>query len=363
MSSYWFLLRTLPPAFAALFFVFFINLVIDYTAVKNWHGLGTGPYDVWFSGEKPPPPAVQPVALGGDAAVLPLSSGIRTSVAPFLAKETAARSLWAVNFAIAVIAAVAASLYCLTILWRQVHTIPGGGWLIPIILLMPVAGVLIERQLNWFGNPIFEALADPALRFVTASPLAALLGAGPTAYDATAALRPWYGVIVILTVVSIVVGAASLTTPVQQTGKTDPVVTAREIAVRMGLLNRLLYAASAALVLAVIAVRALVAWPAALAKGAFLADMTTMGQSALISWGASMSLLLLVTYGTAAFWLDREADGVLTARTEPERIKQRAEHGLTLDIRTQVGKVLVAALPLLTSSADALYSGLLQAVP
>lgn len=415
--KYLFLLRTLPPLLAGSFFVLFLSFLIDRENLGTWR-CGTPPDRACFAEHwvRSPQPAAQTkkkgaaaeatqvqdaAKFGGDTrieTVPPIYKHLATPIAAVPpAEETAARFLWGTCFSIAVIAAASMIAYCTNILLRQAEGLPFGRLLPAALVGLALAGTAVETALDLFGNPIYEALINPALRFVTASGLARALGIGPTAYDALDTIRPLYSFVVILTVLSIVVAAASLTTEVpglrtvagrrdhavldadaqppfgragaldapgplgQVVPKALPAVLvppSREIAVRMATLSYLLYGASATLVLAVIAVRSLVTWPTSLARGALQADMSLLGNAALVHWGAGMSVLLVMTYGSVAFWLERQADKIPTAEIESDRTEQKKRYGLALDAKSHAGKILVSSLPLLTGGWDQIIAGL-----
>jgi hypothetical protein len=81
---------------------------------------------------------------------------------------------------------------------------------------------------------------------------------------------------------------------------------ARDLAQRITLLNRLLYGASAVLVLSIVALKAFTDWPLSLAgpNSELHKEMGLLGKTVLVSWGTIMSVLLVTMYASTAFWLD-----------------------------------------------------------
>jgi hypothetical protein len=386
-ASWWVAKRASPIVLVALALKLFSFAIIDVdniglaacNSAKNCF------QESWL--ETRPPPV--PTAAGTTALTPPAPVAAPPKrVAPELFEnrnakpplsEVYARHLFAGTFAMAVLSAIALGAYALTIVDRAVRSRTSTIGVAGIALLAGGVFAVVEFYFGTFDSALLRTL-EPALRFVPTSEALKHVWADADGVTTVRFVRLIADFVAVMTLGLIVLAAASLTdkkiggsgaapqpaAPVNVPMPSPPIALAapplspqsvsqaRDLAQRITLLNRLLYGASAVLVLSIVALKAFTDWPLSLAgpNSELHKEMGLLGKTVLVSWGTIMSVLLVTMYASTAFWLDRQVERILTSNVEPERLEQRKKYGLTLGIRDHFTKTAVALLPLFASAVD-----------
>lgn len=316
-----------------------------------------------------------------------------------------ARYLFSGTFSMAILGALAVTFYAFSIV--KYATRADGYFSLAVLSCVAIAFgyCTLEMWRGAYGATLLGQLLFPAMDYLPPSWLTYKFGvwfpstethAAPSAHATAVAVRAITDFVAALAIASMVMAAAALTdkeigngtaagqAPVPQGPAQSPNAAAIQappppapigvigpaplspsdaedafvIATRITMLNKLLYAGSASFVLSLMAIRAFTSWPITLAgTGSLLAkEMSTLASTVLVSWGGTMSALLLVIYATPAFWLDRQADRLLTSNIQVERQEQKKRYGLSVDLSDHVSKVIIALLPLLAGGLEALLT-------
>ncbi|HVF41974.1 MAG TPA: hypothetical protein VM936_03130 [Pyrinomonadaceae bacterium] len=316
------------------------------------------------SAEGPPAPAPTPVVTiktegGGPTPQLSVQVTFPTAaVAPAPAQPKkgpppeaayASRLLWALLYAVALLAALVSLLVCGHVVWRSLENDFGEAGRVGALALVAaagLAGLLLLGGLAKGNLPVMEPLMECVAKADVKS--------------AQGAVRIGHLVGIFLALVLLLSGCATL----WPTGK-RAVEAVGVIAERMRLLRMLLYAGMVALVVAVLRLDATFNWAMSpLPKDdAHVKLIESITASSLSAEAATYTLLLAAIYVPATLVLRRRARNLITKErgyTHAMGDEWLEKHGLNVEgsLKTVWPKLAAILAPLAVGSASELFKGL-----